>query len=241
MKIPILALLSLLLFLNSATPTTASSVQIPSLWTFIDYNMPLSQYDNDPSSNQYAITERIKCILRIPAHLINFNYRSTDVYTGVRVSIQILSDVLNVLPDKRDTVGDVWVIAYQTALNQARANGDLEVFSNGPLLGLNTFSMKTWISSNVFTVVAADSNDFSTCPSNIDYSEVVKNTFTTLLNDTTIDYYNLGNVVTTDATSNYQTSTNAAADRSLILVTANEGGILSVMICLMVSLGVYFF
>ena len=109
MKIHIFAFLSLLLLLNTPTHTTASSVKIPSLWAYIDYDMPLSQYDDDPSSNQNAIVERIKCILRIPKHLIYFNYRSADVYTGIRVSIQILSDVLNVLPEKRDVVGDALI------------------------------------------------------------------------------------------------------------------------------------
>lgn len=183
-----LPILSFLLFLCFFPFMNAASIELPALWVFIDYDMPITTFDLDAPLNEGLIIERIKCILRLPEHLIVFNYRS-PYGTGIRTNIQIIADLLHVLPSNRTKVGTAMVIAYQKALDQARDDGKLDCFPNANMLGLNSMLMTAWVSERTTTIAPYDNNNFTACPDQTDYSKIVRNTYTTYLNETRFDYF----------------------------------------------------
>jgi len=178
----------ILLILGFFPPLNATSIQLPALWVFIDYNMPIATFDLDAPLNEGLIIERIKCILRLPEHLIVFNYK-TPYKTGIRASLQIIADLIHVRPENRTKVGTAKIIAYQKALDQARDDGKLSCFVNANFLGLNSMPMTAWVSERTITIAPYDANNFTACPVDSDYSEVVRNTYTTYLNETSFDYF----------------------------------------------------
>jgi len=176
-------------FILSFIPySLTTSIELPALWVFVDYNMPLATFDSDAPLHEELIIERIKCILRLPEHLIVFNYRS-PYGAGIRTNFQIIADLINVRPKNRTKVGTSMILAFQKALDQARDDGKLNCFANWNSVGLNSMPMTAWVSERTITIAPYDANNFTACPAGTDYSEIVRNTFTAYLNETSFDYF----------------------------------------------------
>jgi len=193
-------LLIVALFALCFTPKIqTASVQVPAMWVFADYSMTLTTFDADDDLNEAIIIQRIKCLLRTSEHLVIFNYRSADIPTGVRISLQVVADLINVLPEAQNRVGAAMVTAYQAALAQARKDGNLNCYAGATLLGLNTMPMTSWVSDRTFYIASSDDNDFSMCDSSMDYSEIVRTTFYSTLDEKDFNYFK--NVTTTSSGS----------------------------------------
>jgi len=190
----------------------AASVQVPAMWVFADYSMSLSTFDADDDLNEAIIIQRIKCLLRTSEHLVIFNYRSADIPSGIRISVQVVADLINVLPEAQNRVGAAMVTAYQAALAQARKDGNLDCYANAPLLGLNTMPMTSWVSDRTFYIASSDDNDFSTCDDSMDYSDIVRTVFTNTLDETDFNYFK--NVTTSSSSSTSSSTTTSSSSSS---------------------------
>jgi hypothetical protein len=188
---------------------------MPSLWVFADFSMTQAQFDADQTLSQSSIINTIQCILRVPKHVILFNYRNSVSASNTRASVQILADTSNVVQDKRDQVAQALLTAYQVALNKANANGDFKPFDNYDTIGINTMAMTSWVSTRTITVVPDDTNDFSGCPSGLDYSNVAQATFVTTLNDTDFNYFTVSSSTST-STSTTTTTTSSASEGKMV-------------------------